>query len=214
MSRGSSFAVVVAEVVVAALIFVPGSGFAHFQTYPYTLQGCAPSDGPVDPINFAFIYYGDGPHIVNQIEAHSSWDNPSTGTVQSFLSHDSCGPMYQSRAEWCWDGSNQCSRFHIRVKKTYDDDVTYGTTGRGDAHHEDWVWTCNYGLGGHAVDQNGSNGSGFDQGRRELRVAFENAGHGWSSNYWDNRWSFKQCDGGYASSDGYTVYVALHSNYH
>ena len=201
-------------VVVTALVCATAAN-AHFQTYPYTLKSCPASyDAHVDPVNFVFTRSGDGPTMVNAIKAHTSLDDSTRGTVQSFSSHGVCGEMYASQATGCWNGTTLCTRFHIRVKKTYEGDPYLGVTGVGDAHHEDWVQTCNYGAGGHAVDANGSNGSGFDQGRRALRIAFENAGHGWSSKFWDNKRNFKQCDGDYAGSDGYTVYVSLHSWMH
>ena len=211
-SRRTPGLVGLAAAVAAALAIGVTPARAHFQTYPYTLKSCPASyDRQVDPVNFVFTRNGDGPAMVNQIKAHTTWDDSTRGTVQSFSSHGVCGEMYASQATLCWNLTPLCTRNHIRVKRTYESDSYLGVTGRGDAHHEDWVTTCNYGAGGHAVDSNGSNGSGFDQGRRALRIAFENAGHGWSSSFWDNKRNFKQCDGDYAGSDGYTVYVALHS---
>ncbi|MEJ7569171.1 MAG: hypothetical protein WKF41_13000 [Gaiellaceae bacterium] len=78
-------------------------------------------------------------------------------------------------------------------------DTTLRWTTIGDAHHEDLTY-C-----GHAVDANGANGSGFDQGRQNLRINLENGGHSWRSEFWGNTQNFQQCDGDYASSDGYTV---------
>ena len=80
------------------------------------------------------------------------------------------------------------------------------------AHHEDLVLVpipC-----GHAVDSNGPSGSGFDQGRNELERRFATAGHATSRVWWGNTQSFKQCDGDYAASDGWTVIVALHQVNH
>ena len=87
-------------------------------------------------------------------------------------------------------------------------DDTLRWTTIGDAHHEDLTY-C-----GHAVDANGSTGSGFDQGRRELRIQMENGGHGWYSEFWGNTQNFQQCDGDYASSDGYTVFSRAHQINH
>jgi hypothetical protein len=196
------------------------AGRAHFQTYPYTLKGCPASPArQVDPINIVFTGYADGRTTVNHIGYHTSWDRRG-GTTQYFSSHHVCGEMYAQKATGCGLfnlGTIACDRFHIRVKKTYHGS-DLGVTTRGDAHHEDWLATCNYGIGGHAVDRNGSNGSGFDQGRRQMRSAFQDGfdagNHRWFSRYWDNRRNFKQCDGDYAASDGYTVFIRLHHALH
>jgi hypothetical protein len=179
---------------------------AHFQTYPYTLNGC-PADlsRTVDPVNMVFWNKADGGTTKNNIGYHTGWTNHS-GSTQYFSSHSVCGEMYDQTANGCV----ACTRTHIRYKKTYDNDSTLGITSRGDAHHEDWVQTCHYGAGGHAVDANGSSGSGFDQGRKLVRAYFDgDPGHPWYSNYWGNTRNFKQCDGDYAGSDGYTVYIKL-----
>ena len=99
----------------------------------------------------------------------------------------------------------------MRVRGQHTDD-DLGWTAVGAAHHEDLVLfpvPC-----GHAVDSNGSRGSGFDQGRDELRDRFAAAGHAWYRVWWGNTQSFKQCDGDYAASDGWTVFVQLHQVNH
>jgi len=40
------------------------------------------------------------------------------------------------------------------------------------------------------------------------------AGHSSSRVWWGNTQSFKQCDGDYAASDGWTVFVSLHQVNH
>ena len=92
-----------------------------------------------------------------------------------------------------------------RVGAIADADPVWGRTARGDAHHED---TIVY-PGCHAVDANGPDGSGFDQGRRRLRELFAAGGHGWRSQFWGNTRSFRQCDGDYAGSDGYVVFLRV-----
>jgi hypothetical protein len=200
-------------VLAAALLALaaPGKAEAHFQTYEYTLSSCpATFDHQVDPINMVFWRYADNPTTKNAIQFHGPWQ-VGGGSTQYFSSHGVCGAMYDQEATSC----PACTRFHIRYKRTYEDDVNLGQTSRGDAHHEDWVPTCNYGLGGHAVDKNGPEGSGFDQGRRKLRLAFDaDAEHPWYSKFWANQRNFKQCDGEYAGSDGYTVYIKLHDHLH
>jgi hypothetical protein len=56
--------------------------------------------------------------------------------------------------------------------------------------------------------------AGFDQGRDELEQRFVAAGHGTRREWWGNTLSFKQCDGDYASSDGWTLFVELHQVNH
>lgn len=86
-----------------------------------------------------------------------------------------------------------------------------GWTTTGDAHHEDLVMfpPC-----GHAVDESGPEGSGFDQARDELRARFTVAGHATSVVWWGNTQSFRQCDGDYAGSDGWAVFIELHQVNH
>jgi hypothetical protein len=173
---------------------------AHFQTYPYTLSECpAAYNGQVDPVNFVFWDAGSSAWALSNVVAHAGWTN-TAGSTQYFSDHGSCRAMDWQRASAC----GICTRFHIRVEATFDSDPTWGATSRGDAHHEDAVWYC-----GHAVDANGPSGSGFDQGRRELRRRLETGGHGWQSHYWGNTRNFRQCDGDYAGSDGYTVFVRI-----
>jgi hypothetical protein len=199
-----SLVVVVAGVVVVALGVFARAAFAHFDTGYYTHSDC-PADNydRVDPINIVFWDWGTWDRAASQTESHAGW-TWTGGSTQTFVDHGDCYDLTTQRAS----GSVLSSRFHIRLHPIHWDD-TLGWTTVGDAHHEDFVWYC-----GHAVDANGSDGSGFDQGRRALRIAFENAGHGWYSRFWGNTQSFKQCDGDYASSDGYTVFIRLHQLNH
>ncbi len=76
----------------------------------------------------------------------------------------------------------------------------------GTPHHEDLE------LCGHAVDENGSEGSGFDRGRHSLRIWFQTSRHTVKTGEkWGNTETAKQCDGGYAGSDGYGITVYLNS---
>jgi hypothetical protein len=191
---------------VGALVASTRAGQAHFQTYEYTLKDCPASyDDQVDPVNIVFWDKADNGTTKKNIQYHPIW-YVGGGSTQYFSSHGVCGEMYDQEATNC----AFCTRFHIRYKKTYESDAQLGVTSRGDAHHEDWVVTCHYGLGGHAVDKNGDNGSGFDQGRKKMRLGFDGEpGHPWASHWWGNTRNFKQCDGDYAGSDGYTVFIKL-----
>jgi hypothetical protein len=174
-----------------------GGASAHFQTYPYTLTACPASyEHQVDPVTDVFYGAATGARVLNHIRFHTGWTDAG-GSTQYFSSEGVCGAMYGQLAS----GSVLQSRFHIRIRRTYDDDPVWGMTARGDAHHEDFVWYC-----GHAVDKGGvSTGlaSGFDQGRRALYDAFSGAHTYGGATYWGNTREFKQCDGDHAGSNGY-----------
>jgi hypothetical protein len=179
---------------------------AHFDPAdPYTHAECpASSANRVDPINVVFTGWGTWGRAVSQIESHLGW-TATSGSAQSFADHGRCYAMHAQRA------SGHGSRFHVRVRGQHKD-AELGWTATGDAHHEDLVTfpvPC-----GHAVDSNGPGGSGFDQGRDELERRFDAAGHATSRVWWGNTQSFKQCDGDYAASDGWTLLVELHQVNH
>jgi hypothetical protein len=187
------------------LLFV-ASAAAHFDASgTYTHGGCpATADNRVDPINVVFTSWGTWGRAASQIETHADWADTS-GSTQSFMDHGDCYAMHAQRA------SGTGTRFHIRIRGQHPDPVL-GWTATGDAHHEDLVVfpvPC-----GHAVDSNGPGGSGFDQGRDELEARFAGAGHATNREWWGNTQSFKQCDGDYAASDGWTVFIELHQVSH
>lgn len=183
------------------------TSLAHFQTNVYTFKSCASDAKRVDPVNLVFYSWANTDQTVEQIQAHAGWTNTG-GSTQNFRSHGVCGPMMAQRAS----GGVTSSRYHIRIRQTYHTAEGIGTTSTGDAHHEDFALTCD--IPGHATDQNGDQGSGFDQGRRRLRQLFQGAGHAWSSVFWGNTRNFKQCDDGYAGSDGRVVFIKIHSDDH
>lgn len=190
----------------ASVLVLSGVAHAHFDAGDrYTHAGCpALADNRVDPVNVVFHGWGTWGRAVSQIESHAGW-RATTGSAQHFLDHATCRSLHAQRS------SGQASRFHVRLRGQHPD-ATLGWTATGDAHHEDLVLLplpC-----GHAVDATGPGGSGFDQGREELRARFEAAGHAASRAWWGNTQSFKQCDGDYAGSDGWTVYVELHQVNH
>jgi hypothetical protein len=179
---------------------------AHFDASSrYTHRECPGDTGNrVDPVNVVFTGWGTWGRAVSQIESHAGWTD-SSGSSQTFLDHGACYAMHAQRA------SGSGTRFHVRVRGQHPDDAL-GWTATGDAHHEDLVVfpiPC-----GHAVDSNGSGGSGFDQGRDELEQRFVAAGHATWRVWWGNTRTFEQCDGDYAASDGWTVFVELHQVNH
>jgi hypothetical protein len=176
---------------------------ADFQPGYYTHGSCAgTSASRIDPVNFVYWDWGTWDRAVSQTQTHAGWLNTS-GSSQYFFDHGNCYTMTTQRA----DGGSTSSRFHIRYHPIHSDATLRWTT-IGDALHEDFTY-C-----GHAVDANGPSGSGFDQGRRQLRILMENGGHGWYSEFWGNTQNFQQCDGDYASSDGYTVFSRAHQINH
>ena len=175
---------------------------AHFDgSGTYTYRGCPGAAGDrVDPVNVVFHDWGTWGRTVSQLELHAGWRETS-GSAQAFVDHGTCHPLHAQRA------SGSGSRFHLRLRGQHPDGAL-GWTALAAAHHEDLVLLplpC-----GHAVDSNGPTGSGFDQGRDELRDRFAAADHAWYRVWWGNTQSFKQCDGDYAGSDGWTVFVELH----
>ena len=200
------FAVLVALTTGVLGLFTVRPAFAHFDVSDrYTHRSCpATVANRTDPVNVVFTGWGTWGRAESQIESHADW-SATTGTTQSFVDHGSCFPMHSQHA------SGQASRFHVRLRGQHPDAVL-GWTTTGDAHHEDLVAfpvPC-----GHAVDSNGPGGSGFDQGRDELEGRFSAAGHSTRWEWWGNTQSFKQCDGDYAASDGWTVFIQLHQVNH
>ncbi|MGI8479652.1 MAG: hypothetical protein ACR2M2_07320 [Gaiellaceae bacterium] len=194
-------------VVVASVVALAGTpALAHVDTTDrYTHKACpASAVNRVDPINVVFTSWGTWGRAASQVESHAGWTEAS-GSAQSFTDHGGCAPMHTQRA------SGQGSRFHIRLRGQHAD-APLGWTATAAAHHEDLVLLplpC-----GHAVDANGAGGSGFDQARDELERRFASAGHASSRVWWGNTQSFKQCDGDYAASDGWTVVIDLHQASH
>jgi hypothetical protein len=202
MSRIAVLATVIGLVAVVAA----ARAGAHLDTADrYAHASCPGSvSNRVDPVNVVLHGWGTWGRSVSQVEAHAGWTTAS-GTMQSFSDHGGCFPQHGQRA------SGHGSRFHVRLRGQHADPVL-GWAALAGAHHEDlvvWPVPC-----GHAVDANGSAGSGFDQGRDELLSAFAAAGHGVSLAWWGNTQSFKQCDGDWASSDGWTAFLRIHQVSH
>jgi uncharacterized protein YfaP (DUF2135 family) len=199
------FLLVVLVTLACALSWVAGAQ-AHFDaTDRYTHRAC-PAAAPTrsDPVNVVFHAWGTWGRAQSQVESHAGW-RTSSGTDQFFVDHGGCSVQHAQRA------SGEGSRFHIRLRGQHWDPAL-GWAAAGAVHHEDLVLfpiPC-----GHAVDANGSRGSGFDQGRNELEARFAAAGHATSRVWWGNTQSFKQCDGDFAASDGWTTYVRLHQVNH
>lgn len=196
----------VAAVVTLGVAVAGAPAFAHFDaTDPYTHRTCPAAPGNrSDPVNVVFTSWGTWGRIVSQVESHGGWTTTS-GSAQYFSDHGSCLRLHAQRA------SGHGSRFHVRVRGQHWE-PGLGWAAAGGAHHEDLVlfpFPC-----GHAVDSSGLEGSGFDQGRDELVARFTSAGHSAYRVWWGNTQSFRQCDGDYASSDGWTALIELHQVNH
>lgn len=189
-----------------AVSVAAGPAWAHFDSSgQYTHKGCpGVVANRVDPINIVFYTWGTWDRALSQTQSHAGWSDTS-GSDQYFVDHGNCALRHGQRA----NGDGLSSRYHIRVRGQHSD-TTFGWTSTGDAHHEDFVTSCP----GHAVDQNGPSGSGFDQGRRQLLATFDNAGHSWFETFWGNTQTLLQCDGGGASSDGWVDFIQLHQVNH
>jgi hypothetical protein len=205
MSRSIAAAVVALPALL--LLGAPRLALAHFDTGDrYTHSGCpATASNRVDPINVVFTDWGTWGRTVSQIESHAGW-RATSGSTQFFADHGGCYTMHAQRA------SGEGSRFHVRVRGQHADS-SLGWIATGGAHHEDVVLfpvPC-----GHAVDSSGPGGSGFDQGRDQLERSFAVAGgHLVERLWWGNTQSFRQCDGDYAASDGWTAFIELHQVSH
>ena len=198
------FALVVLVASAGALAGTPAR--AHFDAADrYTHKACpASATNRIDPINVVYTAWGTWGRAESQVESHTGW-TAGSGSAQSFTDHGGCGAMHTQRA------SGQGSRFHVRLRGQHPD-AALGWTATAAAHHEDHVLfpvPC-----GHAVDANGPGGSGFDQARDELVRQFTSAGHPSYRVWWGNTQSFKQCDGDYAASDGWTAFIQLHQVSH
>jgi len=184
-----------------------GIGIGESGFYSFGSSGCPKTDH-IDPVGVVF----QGTHASakissEQVALHAGWDEQTSTSTQWLwvLTGNEKYGCRETNYQPVSDGDiPPSSRYHVRLWYVPQED---GTTRRtvGTPHHEDWVWTCP----GHAVDANGSNGSGFDQGRHALKNAFVDGGHSVQSEYWGNTANFKQCDGDYAGSDGWGIRISL-----
>ena len=201
MGRALASSAAIVAAVLASLLSAASAG-AHSASYPYALRACPASyDRQVDPVTVLFTNNAWALRSLNHVEYHTGWGNES-GTTQRFQSHGECGEMHGQRAS----AGVSSSRWHVRARRTYHGDDVYGVTTLATPHHEDFVWYC-----GHAVDANGPDGSGFDQGRRRLtNLMATSVFHDYAqARYWGNDRDFRQCDGDWAGSNGYVRYINI-----
>lgn len=193
---------------------LPSAAAAHFNSglYSHRADNCSSRS---DPITIVFYGYATASRSNNHVRAHTGWGGGSGGG-QYFASHGICGPgTYHAE-------SGTFSRYHIRMRKTYDADTTWrGTTTTSTPHHEDWI-----GVIGcyHAVDRGGvsqpypynQGNSGFDQGRKRIfNALYGESGHTFAlSENWGNTQEFKQCDDDWAGSNGTVFWFRIPNSSH
>ncbi|MDQ3822457.1 MAG: hypothetical protein M3321_04360 [Actinomycetota bacterium] len=192
--------------ILAAALAVASPASADFNSglYSHDDGGCA---SRVDPITAVFYVYGTADRSLNHVRNHTGWTDGGLGGGQYFASHGVCGPTYgEKRGSGGW---------HIRARKTYDDDVNYGTSTVGTPHHEDIVW-CGHAVDKGGVETQGGLPSGFDQGRQAIVNAFYGAPDHYFGGYqyWGNTQEMRQCDGDPAGSNGNVVWFTIPNYYH
>jgi hypothetical protein len=202
-----------ATVLFASAQSASGIGIGEAGFYSFGSSGC-PSNDHTDPIGVVFEGTQASAKIsAEQITEHVGWEHSVTSSSNQWLwvntgeaKYGCRETNYQRASE---DDVPPHTRFHVRLwyvpASNQENRRTVGTP-----HHEDFVELpqCPP-LGGHAVDSNGPNGSGFDQGRHELKKGFVAAGHKVVSEEWGNSANFQQCDGDFAGSDGWGIRISL-----
>lgn len=194
--------VALAAVLISALLGTAAEAArADFAMYPYTHNTSCHSY--VDPITF--VWYGRFARSFqsnSHTAFHARWPNRE-GSNQTFSSHGNCRTQHWQRASDC----GICSRWHTRAGETVHQDYF----GRWETvltpHHED---TRTLGYWCHAVDSNGSKGSGFDKGRQYMidKVKYTHHYYGDYAN-WGNTSTKVQCDGDKAGSNGWVAWFSI-----
>jgi hypothetical protein len=179
---------------------VPALSQAHFvqSSYAFGANACVVAQRS-DPVTMIFYGFPATSHNVDtEVQRQAGWIY-HTGGDQWLQSHGLCNHFDVQDASQI-----TLTRFHTRLWQMPGLDlknrfITYATP-----HHEDFVILGGCGFpGNHAVDANGSLGSGFDQGRNRLTGDFVAAGYSIGDvQFWGNTQTFRQCDGDDASSNG------------
>ena len=182
-------------------------GIGESSFYAISASDCTPNTA-VDPVGI--VFHGSQAHAegaAKAVQHHAGW-NVTGGGSQGLWVHQG-NQNYQCRGTDHQRANGTFSRFHIRlwfVDATFNNNVRKSV---GTPHHEDFV-TNTIPPCGHAVDQNGPTGSGFDWGRRKVSDEMWDGGHtGQQNQYWGNTANFKQCDDGYAGSNGVGVTIPV-----
>jgi hypothetical protein len=171
----------------------------HTSFYSYTDSACKHA---VDPISIVFYRNATLSNVDQHASHHNSWTYHS-GSTQYFYDHY-CGAMDNQNAS----GDFWQSRYHMREWWNWDAKSGYYTLAT--PHHEDMTW-C-----GHAVDGSGNEPpGGFVRAKWEIGYLWHNWNNGGGthyfggSQYWGNTQEFQQCDGDWASNDGWIDFVEI-----
>ncbi|MGH8546523.1 MAG: hypothetical protein ACREX3_23490 [Gammaproteobacteria bacterium] len=208
--RLSASTVAAGLVISLVAINVPASQ-AHFDTsgkYSHSDSACTSSSNRVDPVMNVFYNNATDSNVGTHIQHHTGWQNQS-GSLQWYKIHANptvCGRNASSaqRASAC----GSCDRVHIRFKRTYHGDATWGTTSLGTPHNEDWKTGGGCFPGKHAV----YDPYGFQDGRTLIYNNLVAAGgHTFAgSANWGNTALMPQCDGNSVNSlDGKVDYIRM-----
>jgi hypothetical protein len=182
-----------------AVTFAPSPAGADFNSGWYTRDPCSPNVLR-DPITIVFTHNASGARSLNHVQHHLSWGYPTSGITQYFVSHGVCAAMDGQRAS----AGTFSSRYHIRVRKTYHGDTTWGTTAVG-APHYDQLTGC-----GHKVPTNG-----FNNGRQANINGFSGTHHTHQGTVnWGNTLPIRQCDASTAASNGNVAWFSIPNSNH
>jgi hypothetical protein len=189
--------------------FAASEGKAHFDSsgWSYNSSSCSAT---VDPITVVFYGSANARRSFNHTEYHTRWRNHSGGT-QYYLSHGVCDVetiWYRQTASAC----STCVRYHIRFNQTNHSDPTWGTTTAGTPHYEvTGPVGCTHSVEANTTDNDG----GFNKGREKI-VELLGAHGGREPFYtvWPNTGPKRQCNGGYAWSNGTVAWLYIPSSTH
>ena len=178
-------------------MFVPATGGAHLSFGNYTWRDSSCVDA-VDPVTAVLYGEATAARALNHISYHTGWGAPGgsiTESVQYFETHFYCDRMDGERAS----ATVVQTRFHVRLRQARDTDVNYGISSVASPHFEDIV-TCGW-EPAHAVRESVNGWSGYDEGRRKLYNTLSPSHYSYTT-YRGNSILFRQCDGGFAGSNG------------
>jgi hypothetical protein len=193
----------------AVLAAAAAAGATHLAAgyWHYTYKSCAANlANRTDPVVVVFTRDATAENTRLHLGHHTGWEPTRIGATD----------VYFGGAGWCARMDHQLAdgsftRFHVRYRQSPHVDDSFGTVTLATPHHEDYVdpgaaafhgWDCSW-HGSHAVDETGTAGSGFDQGRAKIYQRFTGTHHVYGgTGYWGNTWRFEQCDEGVAWSNG------------
>lgn len=187
-----------------------GAGFST-SYYSYKESSCASYS---DAITMIFYGFATLDRSLNHVQSHASWEEPTFGGGnQYFLSHGVCGNFEGERGSCCVT----TNRWHIRARRTEEDDPMLGMTTASTPHHEDVILQGTEPDVCHAIDKGSAESginSGFDQGRDELIGKFGGSNHSYYLMYKGNTQTIQQCDDDYAGSNGWVAFVYVPETSH